>query len=477
MMNLMMQLKRVVFSFLFLSVLQTPFQSLGQLSSSDSNFFNNTLFIENLYIDYLNFPGNWYQNKEVESISELYQQIDSMYPFHNNQLWHAYQNIGFNSNLYYDTILNRTIDTFNVQYQDDLFLCKNPFVRLDYIVDSTQRSLEIFLDSAKDMTLVGKKAFVLLTGTGQNEMSLMIGNPNNYHNSNCYIKNYLTNFGDVYVTTTPNEDMRAIRFMGKKLARYWPLFPNFLLNYLNGQQHAMGINKLIEVIALVKYLKNYYTEVNVLGLSTGGTEALWVSMLSNPTATVVSSGYSILCDTDSASLAVNAQFYGNCLDYFTKDTLKKYFQQSPTRYLFTQALNDSPICQAEINGQHTPSFFTGLNHVEFNYTYYNHSFPPCDIIDSFLHLSPTIPVNTDEVSLPRLHYSNPIQNELFIQVPPSEKDWQYALINLQGIIVKSGKLDADQNHVLVADLSDGVYVLQLKHRSGQFENHKVLIRR
>nr|MBP9933988.1 T9SS type A sorting domain-containing protein [Chitinophagaceae bacterium] len=108
--------------------------------------------------------------------------------------------------------------------------------------------------------------------------------------------------------------------------------------------------------------------------------------------------------------------------------------------------------------------------------YYNHSFPPCDIIDSFLHLSPTIPLSTQELSLPQIRYANPIQNELMIQLPPFAKEWQYALINLQGIIVKSGKLNADQNHVQVADLSDGVYVLQLKHQSGQYENHKVLIR-
>ncbi len=448
-----------------------------QLTSSDSSLFLNTLFIENLYIDNVNFPGKWYQNKEIESMPELYQQIDSEYPFQNSQLFNAYQNVVFNSNLYYDSVLNKTIDTFNLVNQANLFYCQNPFVQLKFTLDSVSRELEVFLDSANKPYKIGTKAFVLITGTGNNEMSKLIVSSNDYHNTNCYVKNFLREFGDVYVTTSPNEDMQAIRFMGKKLARYYPTFPNFLLNYLNSKNHAMGINKLIEAIALVKYLKSLYNEVYILGLSTGGTEALWVSLLSNPTATIVSSGYSVLCDTDAASLTVNSQFYGNCLNYFTKDTLKKYFQVSPTRYLFTQAMNDSPICQAEIDGQHTPSFFSGLSNISFNYSYYNHSFPPCNIIDTFLNLSLLSTLNVKMEDELNFSYNNPIQDELVINIVNFEKGLQYALIDLQGQKRKVGKIYTEISKVSTNDLPNGLYFFQLKNNREKVITKKIIIYR
>lgn len=371
-----------LFIVVFLFSFNKPIQA--QLSPADSALFN-SIFVDMTYIDVYNFPGKWNTNTEIQSFNHLQAQIDSLFPFKNYDLAIAYDSSITDTIIKEYIEINDEIDTFNVHYNTTLFPAKRPFRYLNFAINNKFSVASFILDSCKNPNANVKTAFVVLTGTGSNQLTAISNFIFNYHNTNCHIRPFLNNFGDVYLTGTAAEDNRAIHWNYKKLSRYGPTQPSFLNNYLNSVQQATGINKLIETIALVKYLKSKYKKVIVLGLSTGGTEALWASILSRPSGTILSSGYSILTDTNANSLWVNSIYYDSCLYYFNKDSLMTHFKEKNSNYLITQAINDNPFIQMEIDSNYTPNFFAPVDNVHFNYSYYNHSFPPCFIMDSFIN--------------------------------------------------------------------------------------------
>lgn len=371
-----------LFVFVFFVTICKPIQA--QLSPADSALFN-SIFVDMTYIDVYNFPGKWNTNCEIQSLNHLQLQVDSIFPFKNNDLAIAYDSSITDTIIREYIDINDEIDSFNVHYNTTLFPAKRAFRYLNFTINNKPSVASFILDSCKNPNANVKTAFVVLTGTGSNQLTAISNFIFNYHNTNCHIRPFLNNFGDVYLTGTAAEDNRAIHWNYKKLSRYGPTQPSYLNNYLNSIQQASGINKLIETIALVKYLKSKYKKVIVLGLSTGGTEALWASILSRPSGTLLSSGYSILTDTNANSLWVNSIYYDSCLYYFNKDSLMTHFNEKNSNYLITQALNDNPLIQMDIDSNYTPNFFAPADNVHFNYSYYNHSFPPCFIMDSFIN--------------------------------------------------------------------------------------------
>lgn len=371
----------ILFFIVFLFSFYKPTQA--QLSPADSALFN-SIFVDITYIDMYNFPGKWYTNSEIQSFNHLQEQVDSLFPFKNYELAIAYDSSITDTIIREYVDINDEIDTFNVHYNTTLFPAKRAFRYLNFSINNKFSVANFILDSCKNPNTAIKTAFVVLTGTGSNQLTAISNFIFNYHNTNCHIRPFLNNFGDVYLTGTAAEDNRAIHWNYKKLSRYGPTQPSFLNNYLNSIQQASGINKLIETIALVKFLKSKYKKVIVLGLSTGGTEALWASILSRPSGTILSSGYSVMSDTNANSLWVNSIYYDSCLYYFNKDSLMTHFNEKNSNYLITQAINDNPLIQMDIDSNYTPNFFAPADNVHFNYSYYNHSFPPCYIIDSFI---------------------------------------------------------------------------------------------
>lgn len=434
----------------------------AQFSVADSAFLNN-IFVENLYINNTLYSNDWFDYDSLGQINDLFDQINKSYPFADSMLLNAYTGIQFTGNAVYDTSVNERIEAYNTTNQANLFGCHNPFVQLPFQLNGINGLSSALLDTSSSLTPTGD-AYVIVTGTGDNQLTRMSVSPNDYHNLNCEVRYHLKSLGDVFIPGLANEDNRAIHFNKKKLGRYYPSMPSFLHNYLNNIQHSMGINRVIELVAWIKYLKTKYNRVYVLGLSSGGTEALWASLLSEPKATMVSSGYSVLFDTDSVFQTINGYFYGNYMNYFVKDTVKKYINQSNTHYFFTQAFGDIAILQQDSAGNFTKSFYNGSSKVNFVSNYYHHAFPPCGLIDTFLQHIP-LGFNPQNLNGPHVVVSNLIDKDLTMYW--GDRGMKFIrLYDLSGRCILSTKTIEMDIRIDCGSLPIGLYILETKNRLG-----------
>lgn len=441
----------------------------AQFSVADSTLLN-SIFVENLYISQPLYSNSWFHFPAPDSISQVYQQIDASYPFYDSMLLGAYAGIQFAGAPEYDSSVNARITSYNTQNNDTLFGSLNPFVKLPFQLGGIQGLASALFDSSSSSVNTGD-AFVILTGSGDNQLTRMSVSANDYHNVNCEIRYHLKPKGDVFIVGEANEDNRALHFNKKKLGRYYPSMPTFLQTYLNNSHHSMGVNRLIETIAWVKYLKTKYNRVYVLGLSSGGTEALWVSLLSKPKGTLVASGYSVLFDTDSLFQTVNGYFYGNYMNYFVKDTVKKYINAGSTYYYFTHALGDIPIFQQDSAGNFTRSFYTGNNKTHFVSNYYNHSFPPCGLIDTFLN-NVTLSVNHFSNNALHVICSGLAESSLHIDFGEANKK-EVLLYDMSGRCMDKRIVTGFNTDINSSSWPVGVYVLEVVSRTGHYHQKVV----
>jgi hypothetical protein len=440
----------------------------AQFSVSDSAFLN-SLFVENLYINNNLYSNSWFNNDSLSSLNDLYVQIEQQYPFYDSMLLGAYSGIQFNGGVQYNTPVNNRIQQYNTQNNSNLFGTYNPFIELPFELGGIQGKASALLDTG--IVNNNENAFIIFTGTGDNQLTRVAVNANDYHNLNCEVRYHLKQKGDVYIPGQANEDNRAIHFNKMKLGRYYPVMPTFLHDYLNNKEQSMGINHLIETIAWVKYLKTKYQRVYILGLSSGGTEALWVSLLTQPKGTMVSSGYSVLFDTDSLFQTVNGYFYGNCMNYFLKDTVKKYINNGSTYYYFTQSFGDLPIFQQDSIGNFTPAFFAGNNKFNFVSNYYDHAFPPCGLIDTFLN---HIPLLVNHYSNNALHVvcSGMAESNLHIEFgEPNKKYIEIFDISGRGILKQA--IVGYNADIDCRDWAKGVYLMNINSRQGRYRQKVV----
>lgn len=375
-----------VIEFTFRMLIISWFTSLSgasQPTASDSLFIN-SVSNEVPYVSYWNKPGTWFTQGEIQSLQDMYDKINAQFVFKDSDYIDCYPKIILNPEMELDTSINATINSFEDLTGQVVYGLRNPFIKVPFMLNGKYSASRALLDSSNNMSGNHDVAFLLITGTGTNMIRDITSN-SGYHNTNCGVMNFFKPWADFYVMSVPNEDHRGITFNKKKITASLGnnLASPFLLNYLNSNGKAYGITRLIETVAMIKFLKTRYKRVFVLGLSTGGKVAHWSSLMAEPDAALISSGYSVLVHTDYNSQMVNALYYSNLLNTFTKDSLKHRTKEIRTQFLFTLPQNDSPIAQDDINTQATKTFYQDVGHVSFNYGYINHSFPPCAIMDSF----------------------------------------------------------------------------------------------
>ena len=166
-------------------------ESKAQLTLADSNYLADVC-VDATYIDIINFPGNWFVFNEIGSINDFYDQIEKSYPFTNNQLLSSYDSIEIlGGGIYLDNILNQQIQNYNSTYNADLFLSSNPFIKLDFKAFGKTTRTYALLDSIDVEPQNRKIAFVVLSGTGPNQLTSLSVNGNNYHNTNCFVRKHL----------------------------------------------------------------------------------------------------------------------------------------------------------------------------------------------------------------------------------------------------------------------------------------------
>jgi hypothetical protein len=355
----------------------------AQITHGDSIYLNN-ICKESTYISYWNNPGLWFHHTEISSVQNFYDQVDSSFIFNNDEFADCYRKIHTSAALELDTMVNQTISNYEIAHNNiPLFGNKNPFVKLKFNLNNKSAYSYALLDSSSKAVYNNDCAFVLISGTGTNQIKTILDG-NGYHDLNCYVRNLLKPKGDVFIMSMPNEDHRAIYFNRKKASSLPSFTPPYLISYLNAANKSLGLNRLIETIAFIKFLKTQYKKVVVLGLSTGGKVALWATMLSEPDASLIASGYSILVDNDYNSQIINSMSYGNYLLVYDQDSTKSRISQLHTQILFTQAQNDNAVTQYDIDNKITENFLSSTGNTSFFSNMVNHAFPPCPVIDSFL---------------------------------------------------------------------------------------------
>lgn len=437
--------------YIITALLLSSFSVLAQMSHSDSTYLN-SISGEQTYISYWNKPGVWFLNSEVTSLPNLYDQIENDYPFASSDFENCNQQIITADSLKDVTLINQTINQYEDSQNVVLYGLDKPFRQLNFSLGSKFGKTFALMDSSHVLSSQHDIAFLVITGTGTN-LARSILDGSGYHNTNCFTNNLINKLGDVFVPIVPNDELRAIYFNKKKLTG--TISGNaipFLLSYLNAGGRAYGVNRLIETVAWIKYLKKTYKRVVVLGLSTGGKVAHWSSLMAEPDAAIISSGYSILVDNDFSSQLINSMSYGNYLTIFNKDSIRNRTTQLKTQLLLTLAQNDTWISQLDIDSSYTKNFYQGINNVSFFYNYVNHAFPPCNTIDTFLQRVLLMPKVISNIDSSLCNKDSLVLNLHFEGQPP----FQFQLL-------KDGQSQSSysstSNSFAVSLLAEGTYII------------------
>lgn len=359
------------------------FSAKAQLSSTDSAFFN-SIFTDNVYVNQNIWPGKWFVDDSVNSITEFNSAIDSNFKFKYRD-FDSISSMQVANFLEYDSVRNSLFNLYSFVLQQP-----DPIIKLPFILNGKSSCAYSILNTSNFGSSVKKNAFIIMQGTGTNG-TIDVVTGNGYHNLNCYEMDHLRQKGDVFTLIKPNEDIRAIRWNNKKLGSY--IFP-----YLEAYKRHYGLTYLAELIALTKYLKQHYLNVVVCGLSEGGYAALLASLYEEPDGVVVSGGYSIDFDTYAWSNTVLRTRFDSLLDQYTRVPLKNRLMNSQSNYLFTWGdLETVPLMQEEHDSLFTQNYFNGAPKNTYYYNFNYHSFPPCEVIDSFLVLVDQIPKCSFEI--------------------------------------------------------------------------------
>jgi hypothetical protein len=226
----------------------------------------------------------------------------------------------------------------------------------------------------------------VIPGSGINQSTSILNQLWNYHNLNCYIPSFLQNYGDVYLYVKPNEDYRA----------HWTtqFGPMRKINELGIIQTLMGMgrsyaaNYLIECIAMVRYLKSRYNKVLVIGLSQGGSAALYTGLQSEPDAVYVASGYSILFDNAYPASNSNQIYFDSILSYYQSGLVRSSIEAQNSEYLFGWNTNEGVyFSDYEAQTNATKNFFQGVPNIKATTTYFSpgqHTFN-CGAMDTFFN--------------------------------------------------------------------------------------------
>ena len=91
------------------------FKIKAQVSVSDSIFLN-SIFTEPLYNSPSLFPGTWYLNNSIATVSDLYNSINNEFKFFDSEFPNCYENISIPNNMNTTTIKRFTFTFITSSY-------------------------------------------------------------------------------------------------------------------------------------------------------------------------------------------------------------------------------------------------------------------------------------------------------------------------------------------------------------------------
>ena len=250
-----------------------------------------------------------------------------------------------------------------------------PVSVIEYEVDGYDR--KAFVYGAIDSCSVGnsrkKSVLFLIPGSGSNQsLGAFRNNGKNYHYG---IKNVAkSNNLDFLVLIKQNEDFLA--FTSKDRSR--KLSYDFIVSYQYQNGGNYSTSYMVDALAVQKLLKKCYKNTVFAGLSQGGLANLITSLYSNPTISLVSSGYSLMSRNVEWSGPLQIQMVtgdGYMAKLFDEEYIINKIEKSTTKFLFTWGLREVGTYGVEAQSEFTANFFKGLKNVNYDIGDYGHIFP------------------------------------------------------------------------------------------------------
>ena len=215
-------------------------------------------------------------------------------------------------------------------------------------------------------TLGRQQAALLIPGSGSNQSSAIYhDDPSSYHAG---MREPFQGDYAWFVLVKPNQDCWAFHRDGRKLS------DDYLIAWLLNRGGSYSAYYLAASVAVVKYLQGRYERVVVAGLSQGGRIALLTSLQSQPDATIVASGFSVI--TEKLHYApLDRVIIPGLRDRWSMEAIRTGILHAPGRFLFTYGADENGIYRMEVEDRTTEQFLSGCTNVEVRYDEGDHRFP------------------------------------------------------------------------------------------------------
>ncbi|MBL7765189.1 MAG: hypothetical protein JNJ58_03795 [Chitinophagaceae bacterium] len=346
----------------------------AQISSADSLYLQ-SIFTYFTYSNVVPDSGFMIQ-PQVASVNDVHTSLSSNFQFEFSDFneW----NISVDSVMHSDTIRNTRLNQYSWFFKQKNVLNYLPFT----VNGKSSRSYTFFYPDSIPQTC--QTAYLVIPGNGNDEAYFMAQNAS-YHTRNCQMIDHFRTQGDVYVLCKPNEEVRAICWGNLKMNQY-------IVSYLDSVNRNYSLQYLMESMAMIKHLKSNYNHVIVMGLSEGGYTTLLASLMEPPNGAIISAGYSKLFDTFQWSHTVLQTKFDSLVDVYHQDSIRASIEKSTCQFLFTWGDSDqTELMNDEYTFHHTQNLLSGLNNASFLYDYKYHTFPPCNLLDTFINRIQDIP--------------------------------------------------------------------------------------
>ncbi len=219
-----------------------------------------------------------------------------------------------------------------------------------------------------------KPAALIIPGSGINQSFEIHEGKNTNYQSN--IIDILGEEYQKFILIKPNGSPLAIHNEKYKLNK------DFIINWQINTGGSYSAHYIANSLAITKFLQNRYSYTMIVGLSQGGAAALINSLQSEPDATIVASGFSIM-DYDILWSGHDQIIIPGLYQKLNADYIHKRISKMKTKFLFTYGKEEVGTYKEESIEQKTCTFFKELSHVTCGIHDGGHEYP-AQMIQKFL---------------------------------------------------------------------------------------------
>jgi hypothetical protein len=314
----------------------------------------------------------------IATVAQLDSVLADEFPFDSLAINGCHELIQVDSNLLADSLMNSSFNYYYGQNTNWGLGQFNPIYNIDFRLDSIDRRLPVLYTPYTGGS-AAKVAFIIFPGSGDNT-SFQVAHGIGYHSVYCDTKNFLAGKGDVFTYCKPDQDWRGITWNNKRLNNE-SVNPKFLRNYMDSVGKHIGLHNTIEFLAILKFVQSKYDKVVVLGLSHAGLNLLLSLDEAHADAYLISGGFTSDSSLVQSYLPTQTIYFGSRYNSKFPAQVKDRVIKSRSDFLFSWSSIDG---WQENFAKRTQIYFGPNSHLSYFYNYYEHSFPPCYNMDTFI---------------------------------------------------------------------------------------------